>query len=112
MIVSPSYVGEMASISIRGSVILVVDFMYALGLLLSYVLGWLYDYKTFATIGITMPMITGVLMAFIPESPYFLIMKGKPEAAARSLRALRSNDDDEAFRQELEIVQQSAVEEK
>lgn len=111
LIVSPSYVGEMASISIRGSLALVVELTYASGLLISYIVGWVTDYYTLAIVGATIPLITGVLMIFIPESPYYLMMVGKPEEAARSLRRLR-NCDEAAFKRELEIVRLSVAEEK
>ncbi|XP_027852610.2 solute carrier family 2, facilitated glucose transporter member 8-like isoform X2 [Aphis gossypii] len=111
LIVSPSYVGEMASISVRGSLALVVELTYASGLLLSYVVGWLSDYETLAIVGAIIPVITGLLMVSIPESPYFLMMVGKPEEAARSLRKLR-NCGDEEFAEELEIVRLSVTEDK
>jgi len=111
LIVSPSYVGEMASISVRGSLALVVELTYASGLLLSYVVGWLSDYDTLAIVGAVIPVITGLLMVSIPESPYFLMMVGKPEEAARSLRKLR-NCGDEEFEEELEIVRLSVTEDK
>lgn len=111
LIVSPSYVGEMASISIRGSLALVVELTYASGLLIAYIIGWVADYYTLATVGAAIPLITGVLMIFIPESPYYLMMVGKPEEAARSLRRLR-NSDEAAFKRELEIVRLSVAEEK
>lgn len=111
LIVSPSYVGEMASISIRGSLALVVELSYASGLLLSYVVGWVANYETLAIVGATIPLITGVLMISIPESPHYLMMVGKPEEAAISLRKLR-NCDDLTFKKELEIIRQSATEEK
>lgn len=111
LIVSPSYVGEMASISIRGSLTLVVELTYACGLLLSYVVGWLAEYETLAVVGAVIPVITGVLMAFIPESPYYLMMAGKPDEAARSLRKLRDYDET-AFKKELEIIRLSVTEDR
>lgn len=111
LIVSPSYVGEMASISIRGSLALVVELTYASGLLLAYVVGWVAEYETLAIVGAVIPLITGILMVFIPESPYYLMMVGKPDEAARALRRLR-NYDDVSFKRELEIVRLSVTEDK
>ncbi|VVC43179.1 Sugar transporter, conserved site,Major facilitator superfamily domain,Major facilitator, sugar [Cinara cedri] len=111
LIVSPSYVGEMASISIRGSMSLVIEFTYAFGLLLSYIVGWVADYYTLATMGAAIPIITGVLMIWLPESPYYLMMVGEPIGAAKSLRRLRSYDD-LAFENELQIIRHSVMEEK
>lgn len=110
-IVSPSYVGEIASTSIRGTLSLVIELTYAIGMLLSYVVGWMCDYYTLATVGAVIPVLTGLLMMFVPESPYYLMTVGKSRAAAESLRALRNYDDDE-FEQELEIITRSMTEEK
>lgn len=111
LIVSPSYVGEMASISIRGSLTLVVELTYSSGLLLSYVVGWVAEYETLAVVSAIIPVITGVLMVYIPESPYYLMMVGKPDEAARSLKKLRDYDE-LAFKQELEIIRLSVTEER
>jgi len=111
LIVSPSYVGEMASVSIRGALTLVVELTYASGLLLSYVVGWVAEYETLAAVGAVIPVITGVLMVFIPESPYYLMMAGKPDEAAKSLRRLRDYDE-AAFRSEFEIIRLSVTEDR
>lgn len=110
-IVSPTYVGEIASISIRGSMVLLVDLAYAFGLLEAYVIGWVTDYYTLALIGAMIPLIIGILLILIPESPYYLMMMNKPEEAARSLRKLRNYDNIE-FEKELEIIRESATKEK
>lgn len=112
LIVSPSYVGEMANTSIRGSLALVVELTYSSGLLMSYLVGWIADYETLAIVCAAMPVITMVLMIPVPESPYYLMMVGKPDEASRSLRRLRSYDDEEEFEKELEIVRLSVMEEK
>ncbi|XP_025208178.1 facilitated trehalose transporter Tret1-like [Melanaphis sacchari] len=111
LIVSPSYVGEMASISVRGSLALVVELTYASGLLLSYVVGWIASYEVLAIVGAIIPVVTGVLMIAIPESPYYLMMVGKPAEAARSLRRLR-NCSNKEFEEELEIVRLSVTDDK
>lgn len=69
------------------------------------------EYQTLVIVGTAIPVITGILMVFIPESPHYLMMMEKPEVAARSLRALRSYDN-EAFKKEMEIIKMSVFEEK
>lgn len=111
LVTTPIYVGELASASIRGSLVLMAELTYAVGLLLAYVVGWLTDYYALATVCATVPMVTGVLMFFVPESPYYLMLAGKPAEAAASLRRLRDSDE-AAFARELETVRLSATEEK
>lgn len=110
LIVSPSYVGEMASAPVRGSLSLVLELMYSLGLLLSYIVGWVADYYTLAFVCASIPVLAGVLMTFVPESPYHLMMTGKPDEAAAALRRLRGSGDELAFSRELELIRMSATE--
>lgn len=110
LIVSPSYVGEMASTPVRGSLSLVLELTYSVGLLLSFTVGWVADYYTLAAVGAAIPVVAGVLMTFVPESPYYLMMTGKPDEAAAALRRLRDAGDESAFGRELELIRVSAAE--
>lgn len=111
LIVSPSYVGEMADTSIRGSLALVVELTYSSGLLMTYLVGWLTDYKTLAIVCAVIPVVTAVLMIPVPESPYYLMMIGEPIEAYWSLRKLR-NTSMEEFENEIEIIRISVMEQR
>uniref|UniRef100_A0A2H8TQH8 Sugar transporter ERD6-like 6 n=1 Tax=Melanaphis sacchari TaxID=742174 RepID=A0A2H8TQH8_9HEMI len=95
-VVAPAYVGEMANIVIRGKLSLLVQLSYALGLLFSYFAGWLLgDYVTLAITSASVSIISGVLFLFLPESPYYLMLDGRPDDAAICLWSLRSYTDDD-----------------
>lgn len=95
-VVAPAYVGEMASIGIRGKLSLLVQLSYALGLLFSYFAGWLLgDYAVLAIVSASVSVISGVLFLFLPESPYYLMLDDRPDDAATCLWSLRSYTDDE-----------------
>ncbi|XP_050430066.1 uncharacterized protein LOC126839089 [Adelges cooleyi] len=90
-VVSPSYIGEMASVPIRGTMGLLIQLGYATGLVFSYAAGWLLaDYDKLALVSATVPILTGALALFIPESPHYFMLTNKPDEAARALWRLRS----------------------
>ncbi|XP_050430160.1 uncharacterized protein LOC126839126 isoform X2 [Adelges cooleyi] len=107
--VTPIYVGEMASVALRGSVSLVIELSYASGLMIAYVMGWLGDYQSLIICCTVIPVITGILMLYVPESPYYLMLIGKTQEAADSLRKLRDYSDKE-FEQELQLITDSTTE--
>lgn len=95
-VVAPAYVGEMASIGIRGKLSLLVQLSYALGLLFSYFAGWLLgDYAVLAIVSASVSVISGLLFLFLPESPYYLMLDDRPDDAATCLWSLRSYTDDD-----------------
>jgi SP family facilitated glucose transporter-like MFS transporter 8 len=95
-VVAPAYVGEMASIRIRGKLSLLVQLSYALGLLFSYFAGWLLgDYITLTIVSACVSVMSGVLFLFLPESPYYLMLDGRADDAAKCLWSLRSYTDDD-----------------
>lgn len=109
-VVSPAYVGEMASPRIRGQLGLMVQLCYAGGLLFAYAAGWLLnDYTSLAVTSASVSVASCVLFQFLPESPYFLMLSGRSEAAARSLSRLRSYDDEEQLQAELAVVKDSVL---
>lgn len=95
-VVVPAYVGEMASIRIRGKLSLLVQISYALGLLFSYSAGWLLgDYTALTATSACVAVVSGALFLFLPESPYYLMLDGRPDEAAVCLWSLRSYTDDD-----------------
>lgn len=109
-VVVPAYVGEMADAQIRGLLGLLVQISYAMGLLFSYTVGWMLDnYTTLAVGSSCVTIACGVIiMLFLTESPYYLMMEGRSDEAAKCLWALRSYTDDD-LRSELVIVKTSLL---
>jgi len=110
-VVTPAYVGEMASARIRGALGLLVQLSYAAGMLFSYAAGWLFDdYAALTVAAVCATVASGALLLFLPESPYYLMLTGRPDDAAECLRSLRSRcyTDDE-LRAELVTVKDSAL---
>lgn len=108
-VVSPAYVGEMASVQIRGILGLLIQLSYAGGLLFSYTAGWLLgDYTMLTVVSGCVAIVSGMLFIFLPESPYYLMLDGRADDAAKCLWSLRSYTDDE-LQTELLIVKNSVL---
>lgn len=90
-VVAPAYVGELASVRIRGKLGLLIQVNYALGLLFSYTAGWLLnDYTALAAASGCVSVVSSVLFLFLPESPYYLMLANRPDDATKCLWTLRS----------------------
>lgn len=68
--------------------------MLVVGVLFSYIVGKYTTVFALNLICALIPIIFGVIFMFMPETPLFLISKGKKEAAAKSLKWLRGSEYD------------------
>lgn len=68
--------------------------MLVIGVLFAYLVGPYTKVFVLSMICATIPIIFGAIFMFMPESPSFLISKGKKEAAAKSLKWLRGSQYD------------------
>ncbi|KAG7171945.1 Facilitated trehalose transporter Tret1-like 2 [Homarus americanus] len=85
---------EMCTADVRGLLSTLPEMMVSVGMLLVYVLARFLDWESTTLIcGILLfPVTVGVL--FIPESPYWLLKKGKEKMALRALMKLRAPEHD------------------
>lgn len=102
---TPLYLGEIASDFIRGSIGTLLTVMAKLGILFVYAVGPYVEVSILAWILLSLPILFCLVFYWLPESPYFLIDKDKPEEAKQSLQWLRGNDniDEELDRMKLAI---------
>jgi len=89
----PMYLGEIADPKIRGLIASVCPVCIIFGILLINVLGSYLSIKTTAYIGTAVPLLLLVTFIWMPESPYFYLMKGKVEEAKKSLQILKGSED-------------------
>ncbi|KAG5887590.1 hypothetical protein JTB14_025749 [Gonioctena quinquepunctata] len=89
----PSYLGEIASPSIRGTWGNAFTIFFLLGQLLVTVVGSYFTVQQTALFFSPIPVAFLVLFWFMPESPYFFIMKGEHRLAEESLRRLKRKAD-------------------
>lgn len=69
-----------------------LQLMVTIGILCAYVLGHFFPLNTFNSICAILPLIFGAGFVWFPESPYYHIMKNRPESAEKSLKWLRGSD--------------------
>lgn len=102
----PVYVGEIAEASIRGALGAFFPLMFSSGIVFAYVAGAYCSYVTFnaACCAILLPFVLGV--TFMPESPMWLVQRGRKIQAARVLAILRGPRYDSA--KEIVILQDDA----
>ncbi|KAF5299095.1 hypothetical protein FQR65_LT09453 [Abscondita terminalis] len=87
----PTYVGEIATPKVRGS----WGNLLPIGLFFSgfvvNVVGSFNTIRTTALILVVVPIVHAIFITIAPESPYYLVMKGKMSEAEKSLKWLRWN---------------------
>lgn len=89
----PVYVGEISTPKVRGFWGNFNTFCHYGGQFIITVIGSYLSVQKTAIVCIALPVIFVILFAQMPESPYYLIKKGKDENAKHSLRWLRRKDD-------------------
>ncbi|KAF5297360.1 hypothetical protein FQR65_LT01290 [Abscondita terminalis] len=85
----PMYLGEIADPKIRGFLGSSCSITWIFGMLLINILGSYLSISIAAIISSIIPVILVVSFMWMPESPYYLIMKDRPEDAKKSLRIFK-----------------------
>lgn len=91
-VVAPAYIGEIATKDVRGTLSSYLQLMVTVGILFAYVVGHFFTLKTFNMICAVLPLIFGAVFVWMPESPYFYVMKNRLEKAEESLIFLRGEE--------------------
>ncbi|ODM87329.1 Facilitated trehalose transporter Tret1-2 [Orchesella cincta] len=81
-VAAPIFTAEMADVSIRGTLCAGFDMM-------NYVYGAFVSWRMQALISAILPVIIFVMMLFVPESPRYLVQKGKTLEATSALLRFR-----------------------
>ena len=88
-LLAPSYTSEISEPSIRGALGSLQQLIATLGVLFVTVVGKVVAWRVLSGILLVFPILMAVLMFFMPESPVFLISKGRRQDAKKSLLFLR-----------------------
>ncbi|XP_069983644.1 facilitated trehalose transporter Tret1 [Penaeus vannamei] len=86
---APGLISELVEPSVRGSLVAVVEAVVALGQLGVYCLADALPWRLTTALCAAPFFLVFVLAFAVPESPYWLVRKGRPDAAATSLKRLR-----------------------
>ncbi|KAM3956446.1 facilitated trehalose transporter Tret1 [Aphomia sociella] len=84
-----SYVGEITEPSTRGALCTVTQMFTSVGVLVMYILGKYVTWRQAAIICISAPLASMLCILLVPESPVWLLYKGREKEARKSLQNLR-----------------------
>ncbi|XP_004849026.1 solute carrier family 2, facilitated glucose transporter member 6 [Heterocephalus glaber] len=101
----PVYVSEIAPPGVRGALGATPQLMAVFGSLSLYVLGLLLPWRWLAVAGEGPVFIMVLLLSFMPNSPRFLLSRGREEEALRALTWLRHATDTQDVRWEFQQIQ-------
>lgn len=90
--VIPIYLGEIATDEIRGGIGLCMNVLTNVGIMFIYGVGTLPDLWLSSLISALPLVLIIVFYIWLPESPYYLLGKGKREEALKELKKLRNSD--------------------
>ncbi|KAK9501849.1 hypothetical protein O3M35_012500 [Rhynocoris fuscipes] len=90
-VVCPMYTNEIAENAIRGTLGTYFQLQVTLGILLVYIIGAYIEVYWLSVICLIIPIVLSILMIWMPETAYYLLMKNNPEAARKSQQRLRGS---------------------
>lgn len=98
---TPMYIAEIADQKIRGFLAGLIYIMMLVGLLIVYSVAPFVKIYVSSLVGAAFLAFQLCTFSFMPESPYYLLVKNKKEKAAKNLRKLRYNCDIETELREI-----------
>ncbi|CAH1397235.1 unnamed protein product [Nezara viridula] len=90
--VAPIYTAEISPPNIRGAIVGQLNTMFFVGQLLVYLIGPQLSYTNYTRFCCSIPILFFVFFGFAPESPYYLMSKGRDEEAKDCMTKLRGKD--------------------
>ncbi|XP_076253503.1 facilitated trehalose transporter Tret1-like isoform X2 [Rhynchophorus ferrugineus] len=103
-VAAPMYIAEMADQKIRGFLSSIIYLMMLAGVLLVYCVAPFVPLWVPCIIGIGFNSITLVALPFMPDSPYYLLFKDKPDEARKALQQLRPHGNTEAELKDIAVA--------
>ena len=89
------YNAEIAHPDLRGSLGTILGNMFSLGSIYTYVTGYfIHSWRIIAWLQVIPCILMGIFVFFVPDSPYWLIEKGRYQEAQKSLTILRGSNYD------------------
>ncbi|MCL4151508.1 UNVERIFIED_CONTAM: hypothetical protein GTU68_015225 [Idotea baltica] len=93
-VVTPVYISEIAHPEIRGCLCAFSKLNSNVGMLMSYLLGAFMNWRQLATVTAIAPACLFLSTLFIPETPSFLLYRGRDAEATEALKWLRGSSTD------------------
>lgn len=108
-VVCPMYIGEIADKNIRGSLGSFIKLMVTFGELYAHAIGPFVPYEWLAYCCAIIPIVFFASFAWMPESPYYLVMRNDHAGAARSLRRLKRYANKNDLQEDMDQMAKSVV---
>ncbi|KAH8251608.1 hypothetical protein KR038_002875 [Drosophila bunnanda] len=87
-VVAPMYISEIAETSIRGTLGTLFQLLLTIGILLVYLVGSMVTWQTLSMLCLLIPIALFCGLLILPETPVYLLKKGRRSEAALSLKWL------------------------
>ncbi|XP_054258047.1 facilitated trehalose transporter Tret1-like [Macrosteles quadrilineatus] len=88
-VAAPMYISDVAEDSVRGTLGTFFQLQMTVGVLFVYLVGLLKDALSISLVCSSLPLVFICTFVWMPETPSFLLSKGKDKAAAEALQWLR-----------------------
>ncbi|KZC14029.1 PREDICTED: monosaccharide-sensing protein 2-like [Dufourea novaeangliae] len=108
-VVCPMYIGEIADKEIRGSLGSFIKLMVTFGELYAHAIGPFVSYECLAYSCAVIPIFFFLSFIWMPESPYYLLMKNRDDKAMKSLRLLKRYATEDQLDEDMEQIQKTVI---
>ncbi|XP_072765783.1 facilitated trehalose transporter Tret1 [Anoplolepis gracilipes] len=108
-VVCPMYIGEIADKEIRGGLGSLIKLMVTFGELYAHAAGPFVSYEYLAYICLLLPLIFFFTFPWMPESPYFLLMRNRQTDAMTILKRLKRRISEDQLEEDLQEMQKTVV---
>lgn len=105
--VVPMYIGEIADAKVRGMLGSSCSVMWIVGFLIINIIGSYLSISMTAIISSLIPVVAFFAFLWMPESPYYLLMRDRKDEAKKSLKKFRGEENIEEEFERMEINLQS-----
>ncbi|XP_069690852.1 facilitated trehalose transporter Tret1-like isoform X1 [Periplaneta americana] len=107
-----TYVAEITQPHLRGMLSATSSMCVILGIFIQFLMGTMMSWRTVAAVNVTFPLVAMLALCFVPESPYWLIGRGRVADAEKSLCWLRGWVKPDEVQQELSQLVASLTRDK
>jgi sugar porter (SP) family MFS transporter len=108
-VVCPMYIGEIADKNIRGSLGSFIKLMVTFGELYAHAIGPFVSYQWLAYSCIIIPILFFITFIWMPESPYYLIIRNRRKDAENSLMKLRCHLSKDDLEEDMDQMQKTVI---
>lgn len=105
----PMYIGEIADKEIRGSLGSFIKLMVTFGELYSHAIGPFVAYEYLAYSCLIIPIIFFLSFTWMPESPYYLLMKNREAEARNNLRLFKRYATEDQLEEDIDQMQKTVI---